>query len=75
MNYLKFKIYKPVKSIYKLGQTPLRLVDKVLGGGPTGSGVATALTPSNYQVILKEVNEKFLRAGIDRIKGEALGVP
>ena len=35
-----------------------------------GSGIATALILSNYHVILKEVNEKFLDAGINRIKGE-----
>lgn len=36
-----------------------------------GSGIATALILSNYQVILKEVNDKFLQSGIDRVKGEA----
>jgi len=35
-----------------------------------GSGIATALILSSYPVILKEVNEKFLDAGINRIKGE-----
>ncbi|XP_039048834.1 peroxisomal fatty acid beta-oxidation multifunctional protein MFP2-like [Hibiscus syriacus] len=40
----------------------------VLGGGLMGSGIATALILSNYPVILKEVNEKFLEAGIDRVK-------
>jgi enoyl-CoA hydratase/3-hydroxyacyl-CoA dehydrogenase len=34
-----------------------------------GSGIATTLILSNYTVILKEINEKFLNAGIDRIKG------
>ena len=42
----------------------------ILGGGLMGSGIATALILSNYSVILKEVNEKFLDAGINRIKGE-----
>lgn len=37
-----------------------------------GSGIATALILSNYPVILKEVNEKFLEAGIGRVRGEAL---
>lgn len=36
-----------------------------------GSGIATALILGNYPVVLKEVNEKFLQAGIDRIEGEA----
>lgn len=35
-----------------------------------GSGIATALILSNYPVILKEVNEKFLEAGVNRVKGE-----
>ncbi|KAK8975238.1 hypothetical protein V6N11_046708 [Hibiscus sabdariffa] len=33
-----------------------------------GSGIATALILSNYPVVLKEVNEKFLEAGIGRVK-------
>ncbi|KAK7387916.1 hypothetical protein VNO78_22714 [Psophocarpus tetragonolobus] len=40
----------------------------ILGGGLMGSEIATALILSNYPVILKEVNEKFLDAGINRIK-------
>ena len=39
----------------------------ILGGGLMGSGIATAMILSNYPVVLKEVNEKFLNAGIDRI--------
>jgi enoyl-CoA hydratase/3-hydroxyacyl-CoA dehydrogenase len=41
----------------------------VVGGGLMGSGIATALILSHYHVILKEVNEKYLNEGIDRIKG------
>lgn len=33
-----------------------------------GSGIATALLLSNYPVILKEVNDKFLQAGLGRVK-------
>ncbi|KAL9255207.1 Glyoxysomal fatty acid beta-oxidation multifunctional protein MFP-a-like protein [Drosera capensis] len=40
----------------------------VLGGGLMGSGIATALILSNYPVILKEVNENFLQAGVGRVK-------
>ncbi|KAI5446416.1 peroxisomal fatty acid beta-oxidation multifunctional protein MFP2 isoform X2 [Lathyrus oleraceus] len=40
----------------------------ILGGGLMGSGIATALILSNYPVILKEVNEKFLEAGVNRVK-------
>ena len=40
-----------------------------LAGGLMGSGIATALILSGYPVILKEVNDKFLQAGLERIKG------
>lgn len=58
-----------VPGITDLGLVP-RQVKKVaiLGGGLMGSGIATALILSNYPVILKEVNEKFLQSGIDRVK-------
>ncbi|TVU17526.1 hypothetical protein EJB05_33568 [Eragrostis curvula] len=40
----------------------------VVGGGLMGSGIATAMILNHYPVILKEVDKKFLIAGIDRIK-------
>ncbi|OIV95201.1 hypothetical protein TanjilG_21591 [Lupinus angustifolius] len=40
----------------------------ILGGGLMGSGIATALILGNYPVVLKEVNEKFLDAGLNRVK-------
>ncbi|MEW5306749.1 MAG: hypothetical protein WDW36_009191 [Sanguina aurantia] len=40
----------------------------VLGGGLMGSGIATALAMSGVQVILKEINQKFLDGGMGRIK-------
>uniref|UniRef100_A0A5B7BC36 Putative fatty acid beta-oxidation multifunctional protein n=1 Tax=Davidia involucrata TaxID=16924 RepID=A0A5B7BC36_DAVIN len=58
-----------VPGITDLGLIP-RQINKVaiLGGGLMGSGIATALILSNYPVILKEVNEKFLQAGIGRVR-------
>ncbi|KAE8788940.1 Glyoxysomal fatty acid beta-oxidation multifunctional protein MFP-a [Hordeum vulgare] len=58
-----------VPGITDLGLMP-RKVSKVaiVGGGLMGSGTATALILSHYHVILKEVDEKFLNAGMDRIK-------
>ncbi|KAL6526496.1 Peroxisomal fatty acid beta-oxidation multifunctional protein mfp2 [Orobanche gracilis] len=58
-----------VPGVTDLGLKP-RSIKKVaiLGGGLMGSGIATALVLSNYQVILKEVNDKFLQAGIGRVK-------
>ncbi|KAL4565778.1 hypothetical protein LXL04_029884 [Taraxacum kok-saghyz] len=40
----------------------------ILGGGLMGSGIATALLLSGYQVVLKEVNQKFLDGGLGRVK-------
>ncbi|KAE8785194.1 ABC transporter B family member 25 [Hordeum vulgare] len=59
-----------VSGITDLGLMP-RKVSKVVivDGGLMGSGIATVLILSHYPVILKEVDEKFLNAGIDRIKG------
>ncbi|RWR94189.1 Crotonase superfamily [Cinnamomum micranthum f. kanehirae] len=58
-----------VPRITDIGLVPRR-VNKiaVLGGGLMGSGIATVLVLNKYSVILKEVNEKFLEAGINRIK-------
>ncbi|XP_016458098.1 glyoxysomal fatty acid beta-oxidation multifunctional protein MFP-a-like [Nicotiana tabacum] len=58
-----------VPGVTDMGLVP-RQVKKVaiVGGGLMGSGIATALLLSNYPVILKEVNDKFLEAGIDRVK-------
>uniref|UniRef100_A0A2P2KUR9 Uncharacterized protein MANES_03G197400 n=1 Tax=Rhizophora mucronata TaxID=61149 RepID=A0A2P2KUR9_RHIMU len=62
-----------VPGVTDLGLVPRR-VNKVavLGGGLMGSGITTALILSNYPVILKEVNEKFLQSGIDRVRGNLL---
>lgn len=43
----------------------------VIGGGLMGSGIATALALNNVPVILKEVNQEFLQAGLKRIEGIA----
>ncbi|KAF9677982.1 hypothetical protein SADUNF_Sadunf08G0164600 [Salix dunnii] len=58
-----------VPGITDLGLVP-RQVKKVavLGGGLMGSGIATALILSNYPVILKEVNDQFMQAGIGRVR-------
>uniref|UniRef100_A0A2P2LIH4 Uncharacterized protein MANES_03G197400 n=1 Tax=Rhizophora mucronata TaxID=61149 RepID=A0A2P2LIH4_RHIMU len=58
-----------IPGITDLGLFPRKVnTVAVVGGGLMGSGIATALILSKYVVILKEVNEKFLSAGIDRIK-------
>jgi hypothetical protein len=35
-----------------------------------GSGIATVFVLNNFMVVLKDVNEQFLSAGINRIKGK-----
>jgi enoyl-CoA hydratase/3-hydroxyacyl-CoA dehydrogenase len=40
----------------------------VLGGGLMGSGIATACILNGIDVLLKEVNQKFLDAGLGRIQ-------
>ncbi|KAJ4783360.1 Peroxisomal fatty acid beta-oxidation multifunctional protein [Rhynchospora pubera] len=58
-----------VPGITNIGLLP-RKIKKVaiVGGGLMGSGIATALISNNILVILKEINEKFLQAGIDRVR-------
>ena len=54
-----------------LGLVPRRIKKvAIVGGGLMGSGIATALILSNYPVLLKEVNDKFLQAGLDRVRGK-----
>ncbi|KAK7821703.1 glyoxysomal fatty acid beta-oxidation multifunctional protein mfp-a [Quercus suber] len=57
-----------VPGVTDIGLVPRRVKKvAILGGGLMGSGIATALVLSNYPVILKEVNDKFLQAGIGRV--------
>ncbi|XP_058083294.1 glyoxysomal fatty acid beta-oxidation multifunctional protein MFP-a [Magnolia sinica] len=58
-----------VPGVTDLGLVPRRITKvAILGGGLMGSGIATALILGNIPVILKEVNEKFLDAGVGRVK-------
>ncbi|XP_009769326.1 glyoxysomal fatty acid beta-oxidation multifunctional protein MFP-a-like [Nicotiana tabacum] len=58
-----------VPGVTDLGLVPRRIKKvAILGGGLMGSGIATALLLSGYPVILKEVNDKFLQAGMGRVK-------
>ncbi|XP_040999610.1 glyoxysomal fatty acid beta-oxidation multifunctional protein MFP-a-like [Juglans microcarpa x Juglans regia] len=58
-----------VPGVTDVGLVPRR-VNKIaiLGGGLLGSGIATTLILGGYQVILKEVDDKSLEAGIDRVR-------
>ncbi|KAG6726411.1 hypothetical protein I3842_02G080000 [Carya illinoinensis] len=57
-----------VPGVTDVGLVPRR-VNKIaiLGGGLLGSGIATTLILGGYQVILKEVDDKSLETGIDRV--------
>uniref|UniRef100_A0A803LS98 3-hydroxyacyl-CoA dehydrogenase n=1 Tax=Chenopodium quinoa TaxID=63459 RepID=A0A803LS98_CHEQI len=58
-----------VPGVTDLGLSPRRIKKvAVIGGGLMGSGIATALILSSYPVVLKEVNNKLLEAGIGRVK-------
>jgi len=43
-------------------------VAAVIGGGTMGSGIITALINSGITTYLKEINQKFLDAGVERVK-------
>ncbi|KAK5776397.1 hypothetical protein PVK06_044356 [Gossypium arboreum] len=59
-----------VPGITDMGLIPRKVnTFAVVGGGILGSSIATALILSNYSVILKELHEKALLAGIERVKG------
>ncbi|XP_068325962.1 glyoxysomal fatty acid beta-oxidation multifunctional protein MFP-a-like [Pyrus communis] len=58
-----------VPGVTDRGLMPRRVTKvAVIGGGLMGSGITTALILSGYPVILKEVNDKFLQAGIGRVR-------
>ncbi|KAB1213968.1 Glyoxysomal fatty acid beta-oxidation multifunctional protein MFP-a [Morella rubra] len=58
-----------VPGVTDIGLVPRRVTKVgVLGGGLMGSGIATSLILSGYPVILKEVNDKFLQAGLARVR-------
>eukprot|EP00879_Flechtneria_rotunda_P001199 GHRR01001346.1.p1 GENE.GHRR01001346.1~~GHRR01001346.1.p1 ORF type:complete len:489 (+),score=186.50 GHRR01001346.1:104-1570(+) len=60
---------KKVRGVTDAGLKPRRIKRvAVLGGGLMGSGIATALVLAEVEVLLKEVNQQFLDAGLNRIK-------
>nr|CAB3463988.1 unnamed protein product [Digitaria exilis] len=58
-----------IAGVTDLGLMPRNVTKAaVVGGGLMGSGITTTLILNHYPVVLKEVNEIFLNAGVDRIK-------
>ena len=58
-----------VPGVTDVGLTPRPTkVVGVVGGGLMGSGIATACVMNGVSVILKEINQKFLDAGMGRVK-------
>ncbi|KAJ1262447.1 hypothetical protein BS78_09G108100 [Paspalum vaginatum] len=61
-----------IPSITNMGLTPRKIKKTaIVGGGLMGSGIATVLILNNFMVVLKEVNEQFLSAGINKIKANS----
>ena len=59
-----------IPNITNMGLTARKIKKAaIIGGGLMGSGIAAILILNNFNVVLKEVNEQFLSAGINRIKG------
>ena len=50
-----------------LAPRPVKTVG-VVGGGLMGSGIATACVMNGVSVVLKEINQKFLDAGMGRVR-------
>lgn len=64
---------KKVTGITDRGLVPRKLGRiAVLGGGLMGSGIATACILAGHQVIIKEINEKFMQSGLDRVKSNIM---
>ncbi|KAG6508032.1 hypothetical protein ZIOFF_033387 [Zingiber officinale] len=62
---------KEVLGITDLGLVPRKITKiGVVGGNSMGSDITTTLILKNYPVILKEVDENILNAGIDGVKAK-----
>lgn len=68
-SFLSQRQTKRVKGVTDVGLKPRQLQTvAVIGGGLMGSGIITALLMAGYQVILKEINEGAVQAGIGRVR-------
>jgi enoyl-CoA hydratase/3-hydroxyacyl-CoA dehydrogenase len=64
---------KKVTGITDRGLSPRKMKKiAVLGGGLMGSGIATACILAGHEVIIKEINEKFMQAGLDRVRSNIM---
>ena len=59
---------KKVTGVTDKGLRPRKMKKiAILGGGLMGSGIATACILAGHNVIIKEINEKFMQGGLDRV--------
>jgi len=67
--FFSMRSTKRVKGVTDVGLQP-RSISRVavLGGGLMGSGIATSLVLAGCKVLLKEINESFLKSGINFIQ-------
>jgi len=67
--FFSMRSTKRIKGITDIGIRP-RAISRVgvVGGGLMGSGIATSLVLAGCKVLLKEINENFLKSGLDRIQ-------
>ncbi|KAK9827372.1 hypothetical protein WJX81_002997 [Elliptochloris bilobata] len=64
---------KKVRGVTDAGLKPRRIKRiAVLGGGLMGSGIATASVLAGVDVLLKEINDKFLQAGMKRVEANIM---
>lgn len=64
---------KKVTGVTDRGLEPRRIRRiAVLGGGLMGSGIATACILTGHEVIIKEINEKFMQSGLDRVRSNIM---
>merc|ERR1719473_529286 len=71
--FLSLRLTSKIRGVTDSGlkPRPMRCV-AVIGGGLMGSGIATACVLNGIEVIIKEINQKFLDAGLGRVSANLM---